>query len=114
MGESCPVERALKTVGGKWTMLILRDLLQGPRRFGELRRSLGDVSPKTLSQRLRELEAEGILERTVYPEVPVRVVYQLTRKGESLQEVIEALRHWGESWPREMGEDVATEHTISN
>lgn len=110
MGESgCPVEQALKTIGAKWTMLILRDLLQGPRRFGELRRSLGEVSPKTLAQRLRELEFEGILERTVYPEVPVRVVYRLTRKGESLQDVIGAIRHWGESWPRELGGDSATE-----
>lgn len=100
-GNGCPVERALKIIGGKWTILILRDLLQGPRRFGELRRSLGEVSPKTLALRLRELEEEGILSRTVYAEVPVRVVYRLTRKGETLGEVIDAIRHWGERWPRE-------------
>ena len=94
----CPVERALKIIGGKWTLLILRDLLQGPRRFSELQRSLGEVSPKTLTERVRELEAEGILRRTVFPEVPVRVVYELTPKGETLQDVIEAIRIWGERW----------------
>lgn len=96
--EICPVETALRVIGGKWTLLILRDLLTGPKRFGELRKSLGGVSPKTLSLRLRELEHDGILTRTVYPEVPLRVEYALTPAGSTLSDVIEVLRHWGTQW----------------
>lgn len=96
--SGCPVEAALRVIGKKWTLLILRDLLAGPRRFGELRRSLGNVSPKTLADRLRELEGDGILTRTVYPEIPPRVEYALTEKGKGLQRVIEVMRDWGEQW----------------
>lgn len=96
--DGCPVERTLRVIGGKWTLLVLRDLFTGTKRFGELRRSLGHVSPKTLSERLRELEAQGIVTRTVYPEVPPRVEYSLTDKGRSLGDIIEAMRAWGERW----------------
>ncbi|MFN4249503.1 MULTISPECIES: helix-turn-helix domain-containing protein [unclassified Deinococcus] len=91
----CGVERTLMIIGGKWTTLILRELLAGTRRFSELRRALGRVSPKTLTERLRHLETEGILTRTVYPEVPVRVEYTLTERGESLGGIIAAMAHWG-------------------
>ncbi|MCY0886006.1 MAG: helix-turn-helix domain-containing protein [Firmicutes bacterium] len=101
--SECPVELALQVIGGKWTLLILRDLLTGPKRFGELRRSLGGVSPKTLAQRLRELEQDGILTRTVYPEVPLRVEYALTREGETLSRVVDVIRDWGEHWRGERG-----------
>lgn len=92
------MERTLQVIGSKWTLLILRDLFGGTKRFGELRRSLGHVSPKTLSERLRELEAQGLVARRVYAEVPPRVEYTLTEKGRSLGEIIEAMRRWGERW----------------
>lgn len=96
--ERCVVERTADVIGGKWTTLILRDLLQGTRRFGELRASLGSVSPKTLTDRLRELERDGIITRTVYPEVPPRVEYKLTDKGKALRPVIDAMAAWGAAW----------------
>ena len=93
--QCCPIERTLSVIGGKWTMLILRDLLDGTRRFGELRRSLDGVSPKTLSQRLRELEAQGVVQRVIYPEVPPRVEYSLTERGKSLRAILDQMRTWG-------------------
>ena len=98
--EGCPVERALEVLDGKWTTLIVRELLSGPRRFGELRTALGIASPKTLTERLRILEHHGILTRTVYAEVPPRVEYELTAKGESFRTVLEALYDWGLANPR--------------
>lgn len=91
----CPIERALLVVDGKWSTLILRDLMTGPKRFGELRSSLGVGSPKTLTERLRTLEHHGVLTRTVYPEVPPRVVYELTERGRSFRAVLEAMAAWG-------------------
>lgn len=96
--ETCLVEATLRVIGGKWTLLILRDLLDGTRRFSELQRSLGGVSPKCLSDRLKELEHEGIVVRTVYPEVPPRVEYALTEKGRALGGVIAAMRDWGQRY----------------
>jgi DNA-binding HxlR family transcriptional regulator len=92
---SCPVAQAVAVLDGKWTMLIIRDLLGGVRRFSELRASLSGVSPKTLTDRLRELEADGIITRTVYAEIPPRVEYQLTPAGLQLRPVIDALAAWG-------------------
>lgn len=94
----CTVERALGVLDGKWTTLILRDLLGGTRRFGELRASLSGISPKTLTDRLRDLEHQGVLTRKVYPEIPPRVEYTLTDKGHALAPVVEALAQWGEQW----------------
>ena len=94
----CAVERALEVIDGKWTTLILRDLLRGKRRFGELRASLVGISPKTLTDRLRDLEASGVLERTIYPEIPPRVEYALTDKGRALGPVVAALAEWGQDW----------------
>ena len=82
----------------KWTMLIVRDLAQGRSRFCELERSLDGISPRTLSLRLRELEAEGVVERRTYPEVPPRVEYALTEKGEALLPIIEQMRDFGRDW----------------
>lgn len=96
----CPIERAVTILDGKWTLLILRELFGGTRRFGELRSVLDGVSPKTLTERLRELEARGVVERTIYPEVPSRVEYKLTKRGKAAWPVIEALRGWGETLPR--------------
>lgn len=94
----CTVERALAVIEGKWTTLILRDLLSGTRRFGELRSSLSGISPKTLTDRLRDLEAQGVLTRQVFPEIPPRVEYTLTDKGRALGSVVRALAEWGAKW----------------
>lgn len=94
----CPVHRAMNVIQGKWTLLILRDLLSGKKRFGKLRQSLAGVSPKTLSSRLKELQKAEILVRTVYAEVPPRVEYALTKKGRELGTVIEAMANWGSNW----------------
>ena len=91
----CVVERTLEIIGGKWTTLILRDLLRGTKRFGELRHSLNKVSPKTLTDRLRFLETKGIVTRTVYPEVPPKVEYALTERGRELGAIIDAMAGWG-------------------
>lgn len=91
----CPVETILNLIGSKWKVLILRDLLGGTKRFGELRRSIGGVSQKVLTSQLREMEADGLLSRTVYAEVPPRVEYTLTDTGESLRPVLNAMSEWG-------------------
>lgn len=87
-----------RIVSGKWTLLILRDLADGPRRFGELERSLAGISPGTLSCRLRALEEEEVVVRRVYAEAPPRVEYRLTGKGVALIPIIEAMREYGEEW----------------
>lgn len=97
MGErGCPIERAVTVLDGKWTLLILRELLGGTRRFGQLRATLKGVSPKTLTERLRALEQQGVVQRTIHPEIPPRVDYALTEKGQRALPVILALRDWGE------------------
>jgi DNA-binding HxlR family transcriptional regulator len=93
--RGCPIERALLVLDGKWSTLIIRELLSGPKRFGELRAALRISSPKTLTERLRILEHRGVLTRTVYAEVPPRVVYALTERGESFRSVLEAMAAWG-------------------
>ena len=93
--RGCPIERALLVLDGKWSTLIIRELLAGPRRFGELRTALGMSSPKTLTERLRILEHQGVLTRTVHAEIPPRVVYALTERGESFRSVLEAMAAWG-------------------
>ena len=100
---ACPVETTLTLISDKWKVLILRDLLPGSRRFGELKRSLGGVSQKVLTAQLRQMEDSGLLTRTVYPEVPPRVEYTLTELGASLRPVLEALRDWGEEYQAKSG-----------
>ena len=95
---SCPVCRTAEVVCGKWTLLIVRDLAEGSARFCELERSLEGISPRTLSLRLRALEEEGIVARHTYPEVPPRVEYALTVKGEALVPLIEDMRRYGTRW----------------
>ncbi|HEY6892101.1 MAG TPA: helix-turn-helix domain-containing protein [Solirubrobacter sp.] len=92
----CPVERALLVLDGKWSVLVIRELLGGPKRFTELRKALHIGSPKTLTERLRILEHQGVLTRTVYAEVPPRVVYELTERGQSFRSVLEAMAAWGD------------------
>jgi DNA-binding HxlR family transcriptional regulator len=90
------VRKTLKIIGSKWTVLILRELCEGTKRFGELQRSLPGISPKTLSVRLDELEKNGIIKRRIYREIPLHVEYSLTPRGESLREIIGKMREWGE------------------
>lgn len=97
---ACPVETTLTLISDKWKVLILRDLLMGTKRFGELKKSLDGVSPKVLISQLRQMEASGLLTRKVYAEVPPRVEYTLTELGYSLQPVLEAMRDWGEGYKK--------------
>lgn len=94
----CPVEVTLMLIGNKWKVLILRDLMDGTRRFGELKKSVGQISQKVLTSQLREMEAQGLVNRKVYAEVPPRVEYSLTKLGQSLKPVLDALRIWGEDY----------------
>src|SRR5215469_12881303 len=94
----CPVARTAEIISGKWTLLIIRDLTTGTKRFSELERSLIGISPKTLSERLSALEREGILHRQTYAEVPPKVEYSLTEKGQALADVIDAMRTYGNTW----------------
>ena len=96
--KGCPIELTVTILEGKWTLLILRELFTGTKRFGELRASLQGISPKTLAERLRILEKQGIIARTIYPEVPPRVEYALTDLGQTLSPIIESLRAWGTQW----------------
>jgi len=98
LNRTCPVCQTAEIISGKWTLLIIRDLADGRARFCELERSLEGISPRTLSLRLRALEAEGVVERRTYPEVPPRVEYRLTPKGTALVPMIEQMRNYGQQW----------------
>jgi DNA-binding HxlR family transcriptional regulator len=97
-GVECSIEKALEVLDGKWTFLILRDLFDGTKRFGELRKSLAGVSPKTLTDRLKHLEQKGILVRTAHATIPPTVEYTLTEKGQSLRPIVKAMKMWGAQW----------------
>jgi DNA-binding HxlR family transcriptional regulator len=103
-GAICPVLATAQIVSGKWTLLMLRDLAAGPRRFSELQRSLAGISPRTLSIRLRGLEDAGIVERREFAEMPPRVEYRLTPKGADLAPIVDAMRDYGARW---LAEDCA-------
>jgi DNA-binding HxlR family transcriptional regulator len=94
----CPIEKTVNVLDGKWTLLILRELFTGTQRFGVLRDELPGISPKTLSERLRTMESQGIVHREVFAEVPLRVEYSLTPLGRTLEPVILSLRDWGTAW----------------
>ena len=95
---ACPVETTLMLIGDKWKVLILRDLLPGTKRFGELKKSIGTVSQKVLTAQLRDMERNGLVTRKVYPEVPPRVEYSLTELGRSLKPILDAMWDWGEEF----------------
>ena len=95
---ACPVETTLTLISDKWKVLIIRDLLPGTKRFGELKKSTGSVSQKVLTSQLRQMEESGLLIRTVFPEVPPRVEYTLTELGQSLKPVLDAIWNWGEEY----------------
>lgn len=92
---ACPVEATLTLIGDRWKVLILRDLMEGTRRFGELKKSLGGITQKVLTANLRQMEDTGLLTRKVYAEVPPRVEYTLTETGYSLRSVLDAMTQWG-------------------
>jgi DNA-binding HxlR family transcriptional regulator len=94
--KSC-VMKTIKIIGSKWTILILRELCEGTKRFGQLQRALEGISPKTLSLRLRDLEKHGIVKKKVFKEIPLHVEYSLTPRGDSLRNIIDEMREWGES-----------------
>ena len=96
--QACPVETTLTLIGNKWKALILRDLMPGTKRFGELKKSIDTVSQKVLTAQLRDMEANGLVHREVYAEVPPRVEYSLTKLGQSLKPILDAMWNWGEDY----------------
>ena len=99
---ACPVETTLTLISDKWKVLILRDLLPGTKRFGELRKSIGHVSQKVLTAQLRQMEQSGLVNRKVYAEVPPQVEYSLTDVGYSLKPILDAMWTWGEEYQKKM------------
>ncbi|CAI6041998.1 HTH-type transcriptional regulator YodB [Cohnella sp. JJ-181] len=97
--KMCPkYEHAAELLGKKWTGLIVRVLMGGPKRFKDMKEQIPDMSDKMLTDRMKELESSGLVKRTVYPEMPVRIEYELTDKGRDLEEVILSIQTWGEKW----------------
>lgn len=95
---ACPVATTVTLIGSKWKLLIIRNLLARPWRFNELKKDLEGISQKVLTDSLRSMEADGIITRTVYPEVPPRVEYALTELGKSLKPILDSMRAWGEAY----------------
>ena len=104
---ACPVETTLTLISDRWKVLIIRDLLEGTKRFGELKRSVGGISQKVLTANLRAMEASGLLTRKVYAEVPPRVEYTLTQTGLSLKPVLDAMFSWGTEYKRNKAEKAS-------
>lgn len=94
----CPVATTVQLIGNKWKLLIIRNLLQRPWRFNELQKNLDGISQKVLTDNLRSLEADGIITRTIYPQVPPKVEYALSELGESLRPILDDMREWGENY----------------
>lgn len=95
---ACPVETTLMLISDRWKVLIIRDLLSGTKRFGELKKSVGSISQKVLTSNLRSMEEDGLLTREVFPEVPPRVEYTLTETGYSLKPILDSMTDWGTSY----------------
>ena len=100
---ACPVETTLMLIGDKWKVLILRDLMEGTKRFGELKKSIGTVSQKVLTAQLRDMEGKDLLSRKVYAEVPPRVEYTLTGTGRSLKPILDSMVAWGTDYQQKIG-----------
>ena len=100
---ACPVETTLTLIGDKWKVLILRDLMPGTKRFGELKKSIGNVSQKVLTAQLRAMEENGLVHRQVYAEMPPRVEYSLTDLGRSLKPILDSMWAWGEGYQKQQG-----------
>lgn len=99
---ACPVETTLMLISDRWKVLIIRDLLEGTKRFGELKKSIGSVSQKVLTANLRSMEESGLINRKVYPEVPPRVEYSLTDIGYSLKPILDAMVEWGTDYKKKV------------
>ena len=99
---ACPVATTVQLIGNKWKLLILRDLLVRPWRFNELHKNLSGISQKVLTDCLRSLEADGIIVRTVYPEVPPRVEYALSPLGESMRPILDSMEQWGTNYKKQV------------
>ena len=95
---ACPVEVTLKLMGNKWKILIIRDLLDGTKRFGELKKSVGNITQKVLTSNLRSMEESGLLIRKVYAQVPPKVVFTLTETGYSLKPILDSMAKWGDDY----------------
>ena len=104
---ACPVETTLMLISDRWKVLIIRDLLDGTKRFGELKRSVGNISQKVLTANLRAMEESGLLTRKVYPEVPPRVEYTLTETGYSLKPILDAMKEGGTNYKNSVGDREA-------
>lgn len=102
----CPVATTVGLIGNKWKLLIIRDIISGPKRFGELRKSLEGISQKVLTDCLRSMEEDGILTRTVYPEVPPRVEYSLSELGDTMRPIINAMASWGTEYKQRVEEQA--------
>lgn len=102
----CPVATTVALIGSKWKLLIMRNLLARPWRFNELKRDLAGISQKVLTDSLRSMEADGIITRTVYPEVPPRVEYALSELGESMRPVIRSMEEWGKAYKQNNQEEM--------
>lgn len=102
---ACPVEITLMLIGNKWKVLILRDLLTGTKRFGELKKSIGGISQKVLTAQLRDMEESGLVNRKVYAEVPPRVEYSLTELGQSLKPILDSMWNWGEGYKASLAQE---------
>lgn len=100
---ACPVETTLQLIGNKWKVLILRDLMEGTKRFNELMRSVSGITQKVLTSNLRAMEEDGLLLRKVYPEVPPRVEYSLTETGLSLKPILDSMLVWGTEYKKSIG-----------
>lgn len=94
-GDDCPIRRCAEMIGGKWTTLVIRELLPGKKRYSEIQRALPGISPKVLTARLRQLETERLVTRTVYPTIPPTAEYELTRSGRKLEEILLAMARFG-------------------
>ena len=106
---ACPVATTVRLIGSKWKLLIIRNLLQRPWRFNELKKNLEGISQKVLTDSLRSMEADGIVTRTVYPEVPPRVEYTLTDLGRSLKPILDAMQNWGEEYKAKANGSVVSQ-----
>ena len=104
---ACPVETTLMLISDKWKVLILRDLMPGTKRFGELKKSIGHVSQKVLTAQLRQMEESGLVSRKVYAEVPPRVEYTLTDLGYSLKPILDAMWNWGKAYQEKKAREIS-------
>ncbi|ACN98832.1 winged helix-turn-helix transcriptional regulator [Sulfurihydrogenibium azorense] len=105
--NECPIEITLNIISGKWKFLIIKELIDGPKRFSQLNRSIKGINQRMLTKQLRELEREGIIERKVYPQIPPKVEYSLTDLGEKLHPVLLTLHQWGVEYIKSKGVDTS-------